>query len=120
MYAAFLVAAALLLATPVAGAGTYVVHRHSALDARPAAWARTPCGCTAATCGGADGSRSSDIVTSWGATVSPATPPLPEYPRPQLTRGNSSCVTVPRQPSRAPPARLPAPRRPRLTPNPNP
>jgi len=28
----------------------------------------------------------SDIITSWGETVSPNPPPLQEYPRPQLTR----------------------------------
>lgn len=45
------------------------------------AWNRTRCGFI----GG-----KSDIITSWGRTVSPSTPVLAEYPRPMLVRGDAS------------------------------
>ena len=36
-----------------------------------------------------------DIVTRWGATIDPTkAPPLPEYPRPQLVRSDTSWLNL--------------------------
>jgi beta-galactosidase/beta-glucuronidase len=77
-----------LAATAAASAGapapTYLVHRLSAEHARPAAWTRTKCGSPSK-------SPQSDIITSWGAQVTPDS--VVEgfgYPRPQLTRDEAT------------------------------
>jgi beta-galactosidase/beta-glucuronidase len=78
-----LVALALAVAAPAASAAApYYVHQHSAEHRREAAWQRT-------TCGSPSSNPPADIITQWGATVNPANV-HPEYPRPQLTRGDAS------------------------------
>ena len=87
----FRVAASLLLtAAAVASAASApapvlgVLHRLSAAHARPAAWTRTRCGSPSKT-------PQADIVTSWGAAVTPDS--VVEgfgYPRPQMTRDAAS------------------------------
>jgi beta-galactosidase/beta-glucuronidase len=63
----------------VALADEFFVHQHSRSARRAAAWKRTTCGSPAS-------NPPADIITSWGATVTPNSV-LPEYPRPQLVRG---------------------------------
>ena len=82
MHAAISLAAVASLAAGAAAAGPYYVHAHSAAHRREAAWQRT-------TCGSPSSSPPADIITSWGATVTPANV-HPEYPRPQMTRGDAS------------------------------
>ncbi len=69
----------LLLLLSVASAELYPVHRHSLEHKRMAAWKRTACGSPAS-------NPPSDIITSWGAGVTPDNV-HPEYPRAQLVRG---------------------------------
>jgi hypothetical protein len=65
----------------------YLVHRLSAEHARPAAWSRTKCGSPSKT-------PQSDIITSWGAQVTPDSVVAGfGYPRPQLTRDEASTFT---------------------------
>jgi len=63
----------------------YTVHKHSKQFSRLAAWKRT-------TCGSPSSKPPADIITSWGATVTPDNV-HPEYPRPQLTRDTASTFT---------------------------
>ena len=58
------------------------MHAHSKEHRREAAWQRTKCGSPSS-------NPPADIITSWGATVTPANV-HPEYPRPQLTRDPST------------------------------
>ena len=63
----------------------YTVHKHSKQFSRLAAWKRT-------TCGSPSSKPPADIITQWGATVTPDNV-HPEYPRPQLTRDTASTFT---------------------------
>lgn len=72
-------AALVLLASSVSG---YFVHQHSAAHKAEAAWQRTKCGSPAV-------ADQADLITQWGATVTPDNV-LPEYPRPQMTRDAAS------------------------------
>jgi hypothetical protein len=63
----------------------YYKHRLSAAHKAVADWNRTRCGSV--------NQPGVDIITEWGATVTPASPPLPEYPRPQMVRDPSSTHT---------------------------
>ena len=67
---------------PERTAGEYLVHRLSAAHARPAAWQRTLCGNSAH-------APQPDIVTQWGAAVTPDNAHR-DYPRPQMTRDAAS------------------------------
>ena len=60
----------------------------AAAEAPPLTWQRQKC---AANVPGND----ADIVTRWGATIDPTkAPPLPEYPRPQLVRSDTSWLNL--------------------------
>ena len=65
--------------TPPTPTEKYPVHKHSREHRRFASWQRT-------TCGSPSSNPPADIITSWGATVTPANV-HPEYPRPQMVRG---------------------------------
>ena len=84
---AALAAPAAAAAAAAAAQPQYTVHA-LATAARPAAWQRTKCGSYH------NLSAQPDLITQWGATVSPATPPLCEYPRPQMTRPSSTMTCL--------------------------
>jgi len=67
-------------------ASPYFVHALSAADRRPAAWARTQCGSPSS-------KPPADIITTWGAQVTPANAHQ-EYPRPQMTRDAASTAVI--------------------------
>ena len=74
---------------PERTAGIYTVHALSAADARPAAWSRTLCGSYAS-------KPQPDIVTQWGAQVTPdnAWRGADAYPRPQLVRPDATWTNL--------------------------
>jgi hypothetical protein len=71
---------------PERTAGLYRVHALSAEHGRDAAWARTRCGNVAK-------SPQPDIVTQWGALVTPDNAHR-EYPRPQLARDPATATNL--------------------------
>lgn len=67
-------------------AGAYFVHVNSAADKRVASWNRTSCG---------KPGSGADIITAWGATVTPDTVAADAtYPRMQMTRAASTFKTL--------------------------
>jgi hypothetical protein len=62
------------------------VHALSAQHRRPAAWQRT-------TCGSPSSKPPADIITTWGAAVTPANVHQ-EYPRPQMTRDQATTAVI--------------------------
>ena len=72
---------------PCAAAAPYLVHAKSSA-ARLADWTRTKCGTYH------NLATQPDLITQWGATVSPASPPLCEYPRMQMQRPASTMTCL--------------------------
>ena len=62
------------------------MHALSAAHRRPAAWQRTKCGSPSS-------NPPADIITQWGATVTPANAHT-EYPRPQMTRDAATTAVI--------------------------
>lgn len=74
----------LVVASFFVPAVAYFVHVHSSTDKRAAPWNRTLCG---------KPGSGADIITRWGATVTPDTV-AGEYPRPQMTRAPTSWLSL--------------------------
>ena len=71
----------------VSGAWSYVVHQ-SKTGSYEADWKRTKCGTYR------DLATQPDLITTWGATVTPANPPLCEYPRMQMARPSTTMTCL--------------------------
>ena len=74
----------MLYGGPERTAGDYTVHKLSKEHARSAAWTRTTCGSPAS-------KPPADIITQWGAQVTPDNAHQ-EYPRPQMTRDQATTM----------------------------